>query len=135
MSTVRRRARRFGLAFLAGALAVSVAGIGTAAAGSRDGASTQKRSDPVNVRLGYFPNVTHAPALVGVEGGILQKALGKNTLDVKTFNAGPEEVTALLAGALDIGYIGPNPSATLSGPSAAESYTSQSSDHTVDSLQ
>jgi NitT/TauT family transport system substrate-binding protein len=64
----------------------------------------------VNVRLGYFPNVTHAPALVGVEGGLFQKALGKNTLDVKTFNAGPEEVTALLAGALDIGYIGPNPS-------------------------
>jgi NitT/TauT family transport system substrate-binding protein len=110
MSTVRVRARRIGLTFLAGALAVSVAGVGTAAAGSRDGASTQQSSDPVNVRLGYFPNVTHAPALVGVEGGIFQRALGKNTLDVKTFNAGPEEVTALLAGALDIGYIGPNPS-------------------------
>ena len=110
MSTVRVRARRFGLALLAGALAVTVAGVGTAGAASRNGASTQKRSEPVNVRLGYFPNVTHAPALVGVEGGIFQKALGKNTLDVKTFNAGPEEVTALLAGALDIGYIGPNPS-------------------------
>jgi len=110
MSTVRVRTRRFGFALLAGALAVTVAGVGTASASSRDEASTQKSSEPVNVRLGYFPNVTHAPALVGVEGGLFQKALGKNTLDVKTFNAGPEEVTALLAGALDIGYIGPNPS-------------------------
>ena len=110
MSTVRVRARRFGLVLFTGALAVSVAGIGTAAASSRNGAIKQKSSDPVSVRLGYFPNVTHAPALVGVEGGIFAKDLGKNTLAVKTFNAGPEEVTALLAGALDIGYIGPNPS-------------------------
>src|SRR6185503_16835037 len=78
--------------------------------GSGVAAAQDKSSAPVNVRLGYFPNVTHAPALVGVEGGLFQKALGKNTLDIKTYNAGPEEVTALLAGALDIGYIGPNPS-------------------------
>jgi NitT/TauT family transport system substrate-binding protein len=86
-------------------LALAVGTLGAGVAGAQ-GTSSQ----PVNVRLGYFPNVTHAPALVGVEGGLFQKALGKNTLDVKTFNAGPEEITALLAGALDIGYIGPNPS-------------------------
>ena len=62
------------------------------------------------MRLAFFPNVTHAPALVGVEGGIFAKALGKNTLETKAFNAGPDEITALLAGAIDIGYIGPNPS-------------------------
>jgi len=61
MSTVRVRTRRFGFALLAGALAVTVAGVGTASASSRDEASTQKSSEPVNVRLGYFPNVTHAP--------------------------------------------------------------------------
>ncbi|HEX5097182.1 MAG TPA: ABC transporter substrate-binding protein, partial [Acidimicrobiia bacterium] len=96
----RRRALVAGAAI---ALAASTLGAGVAGAQG-------KSSQPVNVRLGYFPNVTHAPALVGVESGLFQKALGKNTLDVKTFNAGPEEVTALLAGALDIGYIGPNPS-------------------------
>src|SRR5262245_27784944 len=85
--------------------AIAVGTLGAGVAGAQG-----KSSKPVNVRLGYFPNVTHAPALVGVEGGLFEKALGKNTLDVKTFNAGPEEVTALLAGALDIGYIGPNPS-------------------------
>src|SRR6476646_1375893 len=102
----RHRWRRAVVA-VTGALLISGA---VATAGSGVAGAQGKSAEPVNVRLGYFPNVTHAPALVGVEGGLFQKALGKNTLDVKTFNAGPEEVTALLAGALDIGYIGPNPS-------------------------
>ena len=38
----------------------------------------QASSAPVDLRLGYFPNVTHAPALVGIEGGIFEKSLGKN---------------------------------------------------------
>ena len=96
------RWRRTVVALTAGALALAT--VGTGIAGAQGQASA-----PVNVRLGYFPNVTHAPALVGVENGIFAKSLGKNTLETKTFNAGPEEVTALLAGALDIGYIGPNP--------------------------
>src|SRR5262245_56747712 len=103
----RHRWKRTLVVAAAGALALATSLI---AAGSGVAAAQGKSTEPVNVRLGYFPNVTHAPALVGVEGGLFQKALGKNTLDVKTFNAGPEEVTALLAGALDIGYIGPNPS-------------------------
>ena len=99
------RTRRLAGVVAAVAIAVAATGIGTAGA-----QSSGKSSAPVNVRLGYFPNVTHAPALVGVDQGLFQKALGTNTLETKTFNAGPEEVTALLAGALDIGYIGPNPS-------------------------
>jgi len=99
------RTRRLAGVVAAVAIAVAATGIGTASA-----QSSGKSSAPVNVRLGYFPNVTHAPALVGVDQGLFQKALGTNTLETKTFNAGPEEVTALLAGALDIGYIGPNPS-------------------------
>ncbi len=62
-----------------------------------------------NVRLGYFPNVTHATALVGVESGIFKGALGANSLDVKTFNAGPAAVEALFSGAIDATYIGSNP--------------------------
>ncbi len=62
------------------------------------------------VHLGYFPNVTHAPAVVGVANGEFAKALSpKAVLDVKVFNAGPEEMEALLAGAIDIGYVGPSP--------------------------
>jgi NitT/TauT family transport system substrate-binding protein len=61
------------------------------------------------VHLGYFPNVTHATALVGIEGGIFQRALGTDKLELSTFNAGPAAVEALFSGALDATYIGPNP--------------------------
>src|SRR6266851_1234418 len=58
------------------------------------------------VRLGYFPNLTHAVALVGVERGTFQQALGSNVkLETKTFNAGPALIEALFAGAIDIGYV------------------------------
>lgn len=65
---------------------------------------------PVEVRLGYFPNVTHATAIVGVERGLFAKELGDGAkLSTFTFNAGPAAVEALLSGALDATYIGPNP--------------------------
>jgi NitT/TauT family transport system substrate-binding protein len=63
-----------------------------------------------SLRLGYFPNVTHAPALVGVARGEFQRALGgKVSVDPKVFNAGPEAMEALLAGAVDVAYVGPSP--------------------------
>jgi NitT/TauT family transport system substrate-binding protein len=62
------------------------------------------------VRLAYFPNVTHAVGLIGAQRGAFQQALGKNvTLDIKAFNAGPALIEALLAGEVDLGYVGPNP--------------------------
>jgi NitT/TauT family transport system substrate-binding protein len=61
------------------------------------------------LRLGYLTNLTHAPALVGVERGHLQQALGPRvTLKTRTFNAGPTAVEAIFAGALDAAYVGPN---------------------------
>ena len=62
------------------------------------------------VRLGYFANVTHTPAIVGVEQGLLADKLGDTKLETSTFNAGPAAVEALFADALDITFIGPNPS-------------------------
>ncbi|WP_229071461.1 ABC transporter substrate-binding protein [Actinoplanes sp. DH11] len=62
------------------------------------------------INLGYFPNITHAPALVGVNKGLFAEALGSGTeLSTKTFNAGPAAIEALLSGAIDATYIGPNP--------------------------
>src|ERR1700676_955594 len=67
-------------------------------------------NSPVTVHLGYFPNLTHAVAIVGVAQGTFQKALGTNaTLDIKTFTAGPALIEALFANQIDIGYVGPNP--------------------------
>ncbi|GGU24076.1 ABC transporter substrate-binding protein [Streptomyces daghestanicus] len=61
------------------------------------------------VRIGYFPNLTHATALVGVEEGLFQKELGGTTIKSSTFNAGPSEIEALNSGSIDIGWIGPSP--------------------------
>ncbi|MGH3567047.1 MAG: ABC transporter substrate-binding protein [Pseudonocardia sp.] len=61
------------------------------------------------VRLGYFPNVTHAPALIGVEAGLFTAELGRATLTPQTFNTGGEAVAALLGGSLDVTYIGSGP--------------------------
>jgi NitT/TauT family transport system substrate-binding protein len=75
-----------------------------------DPAAASGEDGPVTIRLGYFPNLTHAPALVGLEEGTFEDRLGGDTaLDATTFNAGPEAVEAIFSGALDIAYIGPNP--------------------------
>ena len=61
------------------------------------------------LRLGYFPNITHATAVYGDATGTFAEALGETTLTTQQFNAGPAAVEALFAGALDATYIGPNP--------------------------
>jgi sulfonate transport system substrate-binding protein len=62
------------------------------------------------LRLGYFPNITHATALVGIESGLFQDALGPGvSFEVSSFNAGGSASEALLNGAIDATYIGPNP--------------------------
>lgn len=81
--------------------------------GSNDTSATtsaKASNEPVTLRLGYFPNVTHAPALIGVEGGLFEQNLGDNvTLETTPFNAGPDAITAIYSGALDATFIGPSP--------------------------
>ncbi len=97
------------------AVAVVVAlGLVAAACGSGGSKPTANAaaasSARVDLRLGYFPNLTHATALVGVAKGIFQRDVGsKVTLQTKTFNAGPAAVEALFANSLDISFVGPNP--------------------------
>jgi NitT/TauT family transport system substrate-binding protein len=61
------------------------------------------------LRLGFFPNITHAQALVGQEEGAFTAEPGMGRLDVKQFNAGPAAMEALVAGSLDVAYVGPSP--------------------------
>ncbi len=85
-------------------LALALTACASGDAGSRPG------SGPVTLRLGYFPNVTHAQPLVGLARGTFQERLGPNVrLETKTFNAGPTVIEALFAGEIDASYIGPNP--------------------------
>jgi NitT/TauT family transport system substrate-binding protein len=64
-----------------------------------------------SLRLGYFPNITHATALVGLANGIFADKLGSGVkLETQTFNAGGDASNALLSDAIDMTFIGPNPS-------------------------
>jgi NitT/TauT family transport system substrate-binding protein len=90
-----------------------VAVLATLFAAALPATAAKKQTEPVTLRLGYFPNVTHASAIVGVESGIFQKKLGANVnLDLHTFNSGTEALQAFQAEALDASYIGPSPTIT-----------------------
>jgi len=62
------------------------------------------------IRVGYFPNITHSQAIIGMENSSFKKALGEN-IEIRPiiFNAGPSVIEAMFAGELDLAYIGPNP--------------------------
>jgi NitT/TauT family transport system substrate-binding protein len=77
-------------------------------------ASFSADAQTVTVRVGAFPNITHAQAMVGKANGTFDRAMGSAAkIEWKTFNAGPAAIEALFAGAIDMTYIGPNP--TISG--------------------
>ncbi len=92
------------------AVTALAAGCSSAPGSGGSGGSGSGSSDPVVLRLGFLTNITHAPALIGIEKGIFAKDLGANVkLEFKPFSTGTEEGTALLAGQLDAAYVGPNP--------------------------
>lgn len=85
-------------------LANLVAIVGIASACRKDG---DRREE--TLRLGYFPNLTHAQAVLGVSSGEMAEAVRPRRLDTKIFSAGPSLTEALFAGEIDIGYVGPGP--------------------------
>lgn len=113
---------------LAGAI-LTTATLSGCAATPATGAGTQPEAPAAEatgtpaeeLRLGYFANVTHAPALVGLEEGLIEEALGDTTLSTQVFNAGPAAIEALSAGAIDATYIGPNPAINTFVASGGES--------------
>lgn len=62
------------------------------------------------LRVGYFPNVNHAQAVIGFGTGEFQKELGSNIqVQPFIFNAGSSAIQALLANGIDVTYVGPGP--------------------------
>jgi NitT/TauT family transport system substrate-binding protein len=112
-------------------VAAAVAVMGSLAACSSDepreaAASGSPASQEIKtVRLGFFPNLTHAPALIGLQEGYFKDAVKPLGLTVTptAFNAGPDAVTALFGDSLDITYIGPNPTISAYTQSKGEAVT------------
>lgn len=67
------------------------------------------------IRLGHFPNITHAQGVIAHalsrQGkGWFEKYLGPNVeIQWFTYNAGPSATEAIFARSLDVTYIGPGP--------------------------
>lgn len=68
------------------------------------------------LRVGYFPNVTHAQGVIGKTLTAQQKGWFEERLgpDVEVhwyaYNAGPSAMEAVFSGSIDLTYVGPNPS-------------------------
>lgn len=67
------------------------------------------------LRVGFFPNITHAQGLIGSSStreaqGWFEQELGEGvTLEWFAYNAGPSAMEAMLSGSIDLTYVGPNP--------------------------
>jgi NitT/TauT family transport system substrate-binding protein len=102
--------RSFALfAFAALTVGLAVPGGGIAARSPNVSRPAAARSAPDEVRLGYFANITHAQAVLGVDAGDFEITIAPARLVTRTFNAGPSLIEALFAGEIDIGYVGPSP--------------------------
>jgi NitT/TauT family transport system substrate-binding protein len=109
-----------------GILALIGGGAAVASAVNSGGPAAVQEAAPAanaaaELKLGYFGNVTHAPALVGVSQGYIAEELGATSLSTQVFNAGPAAIEALNAGAIDATYIGPNPAINSFVKSGGES--------------
>ena len=78
-------------------------------------AATVARAEKLTLRVGYFPNVTHAQGIIGSQTtrekhGWFEARLGPDvTIQWFPFNAGPSAMEAIFAGSIDLTYVGPNP--------------------------
>ena len=83
----------------------------TGLGGGNDSGSTNiQTGEQKSLRVGYFPNINHAQAVIGLGNGDFQRALGDNVqVTTQIFNAGPSAIEALFANQIDVTYIGPNP--------------------------
>jgi NitT/TauT family transport system substrate-binding protein len=82
----------------------------TNSSSSNGGTSVGGSNEKKILKIGYFPNINHAQAVIGLGNGDFQKALGNNiTVQPFLFNAGPSAIEALIAKRVDVTYVGPNP--------------------------
>ncbi|HEV8543998.1 MAG TPA: ABC transporter substrate-binding protein [Verrucomicrobiae bacterium] len=65
-------------------------------------------AEAADIRIGYFPNITHAQAIYAKATGEFEKETGAS-VKWQAFNAGPTAIESLFADAIDATYIGPGP--------------------------
>jgi len=101
----------------------AAAGMALAGCNSHDQAGAPGE---VVLRVGHFPNITHVQALVANalsrQGkGWFEQRLGPGvTIQWYSYNAGPSATEGILAGTIDMTYVGPSPAINAYARSAAQ---------------
>lgn len=95
---------------------VAVVTLVLAACGSKDdnaSADEEKKDAAKEVRIGYFPNMTHIATIVALEKGFYKAKLGDDVkITTNTFNDGSAFMEAMNTDAIDLGTVGPTPALT-----------------------
>jgi len=84
-------------------MTISVLAVGLALVPQLSGAESARP-----LRLGHFPNLTHAQAVYARAGGQFERKIGR-PITWTSFNAGPTAIEALFTDAVDATFVGPNP--------------------------
>jgi NitT/TauT family transport system substrate-binding protein len=111
LRTGRTRVAVVAAALMASTLALAACSSGSDSSSSDTSSPSASAEAPTTLRVGFFPNLTHAPAFIALQESYFKDDLGELGVKVAPtlFNAGPEAVTALFADSVDIAYVGPNP--------------------------
>lgn len=73
-------------------------------------ANSDENTHENKIRVAYFPNITHAVPIIGMEKGTFENQIGNNTvIESMLFDAGPQVIESIFAGSIDIAYVGPGP--------------------------
>src|SRR5918993_1398009 len=117
---IMKNAIKFGIAsaiavaVIASSTPLPILGTNLFGSGNDSGATNIQIGEQNTLRIGYFPNINHAQAVIGLGRGDFQNALGDNVqVTTQIFNAGPSAIEALFANQIDVTYIGPGP--TING--------------------
>jgi NitT/TauT family transport system substrate-binding protein len=92
---------------------IAALGVAALVAAGCAGSAERARGSAEVLRLGIFPNLTHAPGYVALGQGIFDRVMGNTEVEITVFNSGTDAGEALLAGSIDATYIGPGPATNL----------------------
>jgi NitT/TauT family transport system substrate-binding protein len=72
------------------------------------------QSSQSKIRVAFFPSISHAVPIVGLENGIFENGIGEQIqIEIKLFDSGPQVIESIFARSIDVAYVGPGP--TING--------------------
>lgn len=93
--------------WLLSAALLSALALGACSGEEKEKAAT---NDAEEIRIGYFPNMTHIATIVALEEGYYAKELGDDVeIKTSTFSDGSSFMEAMSTDAIDYGTVGPTP--------------------------